>query len=272
MESPLKRAIYATQIAGIGGPNATQGCPQCFKEAPLPGLLKIIGIVLIAVLAIFYKIPKYIYERSGGGAKGKRNVIIYFSCWAVAIIGSIIYSNVSSHIESKQIAAREATKDFESAWAKKDFNSNDIIIISRNIDKVDLNNINFLNEVEMCCYSKSQSTDKTSCETKVKILLEHGKKSDEKSSDGRTSLLTAASYGNYNIAKLLLDHKADANLAFTKNGNTPLHFAAASGNLELVKLLVESGAKKDTKNKKGQTAFDITLEEDTEVKQYLAAK
>jgi ankyrin repeat protein len=68
------------------------------------------------------------------------------------------------------------------------------------------------------------------------------------------------------MAETLLKNKADVNLAF-KNGNTPLHFAVASGNLKIVKLLVEKGANKNAKNNKGQTPFDIAI--DNDIKKYL---
>ena len=58
---------------------------------------------------------------------------------------------------------------------------------------------------------------------------------------GSTRLYRAASEGEINIAKLLLDRGADPKKTFFY-GETLLHAAAMSGNLEMVQLLLDIGA------------------------------
>ena len=54
--------------------------------------------------------------------------------------------------------------------------------------------------------------------------------------NSKTPLLCAASGGNRNMAKLLLERGADPNLADSK-GQAPLHKAAYQGNKELINVL-----------------------------------
>ena len=43
-----------------------------------------------------------------------------------------------------------------------------------------------------------------------------------------------------------------------QNGDTALHIAAAMGRRKLTKILLESACDKDSKNKQGETAIDIS--------------
>ena len=58
----------------------------------------------------------------------------------------------------------------------------------------------------------------------------------------------AATNGNHDIVKFLLDHKASVNVQ-DYHGNTPLHLAASYGNYEVVKLLVGAFADVDAVTK-----------------------
>lgn len=229
-------------------------CPECRAERGARQRKIVFAAIAFIFVGLFYKLPKIIYEKSGGGTKGKRNVILYFSGWVLAIIVCIICVNISSHIESKRIA----TQYFKSAYAKEDIET-----MRNNIAEADISDINLSNDIETCL---SKSSKEGKCTDKIQLLLEHGKKADEKNASGKTPLLISASYGSHLMAETLLKNKADVNLAF-KNGNAPLHFAVASGNLNLVKLLVEKGANKNAKNNKGQTPFDIAI--DNDIKEYL---
>ena len=66
--------------------------------------------------------------------------------------------------------------------------------------------------------------------------------------DGSTALHVAATNGNHDIVKFLLDHKASVNIQ-DYHGNTPLHLAASYGNYEVVKLLVGAFADVDAVTK-----------------------
>ncbi len=76
----------------------------------------------------------------------------------------------------------------------------------------------------------------------VNVLLTCGADANTNSSIyGRTPLHEAAYTGNIEMAKLLIEHGAEINIA-DKDGKTPLHEAAGRGKLEVAKLLIEHGA------------------------------
>lgn len=93
------RAGFKDGMGWIGaGPNAVYGCPQCRNEGiPILKLLKVAAVILLFFVFLFYKLPKIIYEKSG--EKGKRNVIIYFSCWILVIAGCVAYNTINKNIE-----------------------------------------------------------------------------------------------------------------------------------------------------------------------------
>lgn len=70
--------------------------------------------------------------------------------------------------------------------------------------------------------------------------------------DQRTPLHWAASSGSVDIARYLIDQKADVNL-IDSSGWTPLHIAASAGQLEVVQELIGAGADVSRKNDKGIT-------------------
>lgn len=75
----------------------------------------------------------------------------------------------------------------------------------------------------------------------VEKLLAAG--SDANARSAHTTALIAAS-GRIELLKLMLEHKADPNLA-TDNGQTALEQVARSGNVEAARLLLDAGAKVD---------------------------
>ena len=64
---------------------------------------------------------------------------------------------------------------------------------------------------------------------------------DRATGNGNTPLLEAANRGILEVAKVLLQHGADANKAL-HDGTTPLHFAAFKGSVEVAEVLLESRA------------------------------
>ena len=113
---------------------------------------------------------------------------------------------------------------------------------------------------------------------------------DIKSDGGGTPLHSAVDEGQFEVARLLLQYKADSNfqvvtsqLAATEGqpnlsqlmprhavdvnarnnyGLTPLYLASRKGKLELVHLLIDHGANIDTKDNTGRTAFDVASTEE----------
>ncbi len=74
---------------------------------------------------------------------------------------------------------------------------------------------------------------------------------------GGTAIMFAARAGHTDIAKLLIEAKADLNIHGSYAGTTALIWAAQHGSSDIVKLLVENGAIINAKNHKGETALDF---------------
>lgn len=87
----------------------------------------------------------------------------------------------------------------------------------------------------------------------VKHLID---KDAEVNKTGWTPLHYAATTGQDEIVKLLLDHSAYIDAA-SPNGTTPLMMAARGGNITTVKLLLDEGADLTLKNQLGLTAIDF---------------
>ena len=75
-----------------------------------------------------------------------------------------------------------------------------------------------------------------------------------------TPLILAASFGNKNIVKMLLENGADVNLG-NNIGATALHFASEHGHREVVELLLGNGANINLADKEGATALHTASEE-----------
>jgi len=71
--------------------------------------------------------------------------------------------------------------------------------------------------------------------------------------NGGSTLLQAATYGNVEIMKYLVDQKIDIN-GSSNGGNTALHAAACMGFYDAAKLLLEGGADRTLVNREGKTA------------------
>jgi len=72
--------------------------------------------------------------------------------------------------------------------------------------------------------------------------------------EGATSLHFAAANGHVEVLKVLLENKANINVA-THCGATPLYKAVCRGQTEIVRLLCERGAALDGQDKLGRTAL-----------------
>jgi YVTN family beta-propeller protein len=92
--------------------------------------------------------------------------------------------------------------------------------------------------------------------TEVKKSLTTKTLANAKRAGGSTPLSTAATHGQLEIAKFLIEQGADVSAANT-DGNTPLHAAAFWCRTEVVKLLVEKRASTAAKNKRGETPIAV---------------
>jgi ankyrin repeat protein len=92
----------------------------------------------------------------------------------------------------------------------------------------------------------------------VRILIEYDPAYiNARDEDGWTPLLWASGRHNFNdgsVLRLLLEHGADLN-AQNRVGRTPLHRASFNGAVEVVRLLLEHGADVEAKNIVGGTAL-----------------
>jgi len=71
--------------------------------------------------------------------------------------------------------------------------------------------------------------------------------------NGGSTLLQAATYGNVEIMRYLIDQRIDIN-GSSNGGNTALHAAACMGFYDAAKLLLERGADRNLVNREGKTA------------------
>ncbi len=91
----------------------------------------------------------------------------------------------------------------------------------------------------------------------VKFLVDKIKKINHLSSSG--TALSAASYkGLTPIVKILLEYKANPNIA-DSTGATPLIYATFSEQIEIINLLLNKGAEKRKKDNKGNSALEYAL-------------
>jgi ankyrin repeat protein len=80
-----------------------------------------------------------------------------------------------------------------------------------------------------------------------------------KNKGGYTALHLAAKKGHVEVAKVLLEAKADIGLA-SKSGKTALHYVAYyNGNLDLAKLLLDAGANPNVLDKRKKTPLDYAV-------------
>lgn len=72
---------------------------------------------------------------------------------------------------------------------------------------------------------------------------------------GSTALITAATFDNREVVKVLIEGGADLNLQ-NREGSTPLHTATFLCRTEIVEMLLKAGANKEVMNKVGSTALN----------------
>ena len=93
----------------------------------------------------------------------------------------------------------------------------------------------------------------------VQLVLESGvdpnTEYEDKFGSRRLALLEAVLFNDYSLVKLLLDNKANVNIA-NKKGNTALMYAVKHCFLDIVRLLILNDANVNAVNKDKQTAFD----------------
>lgn len=82
---------------------------------------------------------------------------------------------------------------------------------------------------------------------------------------GSTPLISAATFNRADIAKALIDAKADLEIK-NNDGSTALHTAAFFGRIEIVQLLIDAKADKTIKNNFGATPRETVMGDFAQVK------
>ncbi len=99
--------------------------------------------------------------------------------------------------------------------------------------------------------------------TKVRRLLERGADPNTCGAHHLSVLHIAAYWGETEIVKLLIEHKADVNFDNGGKGWTPLHSAALAGGFknhgEIISLLVKAGANAEAADRAGYTPKDYMM-------------
>lgn len=82
---------------------------------------------------------------------------------------------------------------------------------------------------------------------------------------GSTPLISAATFNKLEIAKALIDAKADMSLQ-NNDGSTALHSAAFFGRIEIVQVLMDANADRTIRNNFGATPRETVMGEFSEIK------
>lgn len=99
-------------------------------------------------------------------------------------------------------------------------------------------------------------------EEDVLKLLKEGADPNVKGRFGITPLQQAMRFTLWNIAQLLLEHKADPNVADKDQGSrTPLHKAVLARKADLVNLLLKKGANPNTKDKDEEVPLNYIMDD-----------
>jgi len=89
----------------------------------------------------------------------------------------------------------------------------------------------------------------------VRLLLEKGADPKARDKHNETTLLRAASSGDPNIMKLLIDRGVDINTASSPGGVTPLLEAIAQNDIEILDMLIAKGADLKARDREGYTVL-----------------
>ncbi len=91
----------------------------------------------------------------------------------------------------------------------------------------------------------------------IKLLIEFGADIYDFDNEGVSIFDVAITYNNLFIIKYILQKGIDVNKTTRRSGFTPLMCASSYGQVEIAKLLLDKGANKETKDSKGFNAIDF---------------
>jgi ankyrin repeat protein len=90
-------------------------------------------------------------------------------------------------------------------------------------------------------------------------LLAAGCDVNAQDEEGRTALIQATLYNNFEVVQILIEHGANVNTRDFFNGYAALHFAARNYSLELLQLLLKHKAEVDLKDINGNTPLFLAV-------------
>lgn len=91
----------------------------------------------------------------------------------------------------------------------------------------------------------------------LQYLLDMGVNPNRASLNNINPLYQAVSQNNTQLTKLLIERTDNSKINELVNGNTLLHLAASYGNIEMAKLILDAGGDINTKNSKGYSAIKV---------------
>lgn len=123
------------------------------------------------------------------------------------------------------------------------------LLVKKNKDTINTLNPAGFTPLILACYRGNTPV--------AEYLIKNVKDVNFNSSNG-TALASVAVKGDVNLAKLLLENKANPNIA-DDAGVTPLVYAVQFRNKELIQLLLKYKADKNKKDNEGKSPYDYAL-------------
>ena len=93
----------------------------------------------------------------------------------------------------------------------------------------------------------------------IQLMIDKGADVNARTCSGQTSLFIAITFGQLQIAKLLVSNNADLNIKDNILGNSPLHVAVSMGNIKTIEFLINNGADLNIQNMKGDTPIIFAI-------------
>lgn len=98
----------------------------------------------------------------------------------------------------------------------------------------------------------------------TEMLVKNGADVNYQDAFGIAPMHGAARTNRTEIIQVLIENKANVNLATPDGKETPLHYAAKYNNPDVVKLLLEKGADKTAKDSQGMTPYDAAKKDNAD--------
>jgi len=98
----------------------------------------------------------------------------------------------------------------------------------------------------------------------TEMLIKNGADVNFQDAFGIAPMHGAARTNHQEIVQILIDNKANVNIATPDGKETPLHYAAKYNNPDVVKLLLSKGADKSAKDSQGLSPYDAAKKDNAD--------